>query len=395
MKLKKNWLRLIIMILGIALAVGAVWLFLPKIVSVVVYVIGLFMPFIIAYIFAKLVDPLVSWLQKKLKCPRAISAVLVIIFTVGIVGGAITAAVWKIVAEGRSLYEQVPAIYESVRGTVRMIGEKWATVNKNLPYNVQNVITNLGVQISEAATGFINRKSTPMVDYASRFAKALPKVFVAVIVFILSTYFMIQDSTEVEKLTKKIVSDKFYEHLVMLKTELKKYLGGYLRAQGILMIISFFVLFVEFSIIKVEYALLLALLIAFIDALPFFGSGLILWPWAIVDFASGNPSRGVWLIVFYLSIMLIRRFAEPKLVSSGIGTTPILTLMSMYVGYKVFSIGGLIVGPILLMIIISLYKAHMFDGIISGLNTIYRFTKEQFILLKNFLMKLIGSEENE
>lgn len=395
MKLKKNWIRLIIMVLGTAALIVAVWLFLPKIASVAGYIIGLFMPFILSYIFAKLVDPLVTWLQKKLKCPRGISAVLVIIFTVGIIGGALTMAIWKIVDECRSLYSQFPSIYESARDTMRMIGEKWAMVNKNLPQNIQDAVTNLGAQISNAATSFINRKSSPMVDYASRFAKALPRVFVAVVVFILSTYFMIQDSTNVSAITKKLVSEKVYERLEIVKCELKKYLGGYLKAQGILMIIAFVMLFIEFSAVRVDYSLLIALLIAFIDALPFFGSGLILWPWAVIEFASGNPSRGVWLVVFYLSIMLMRRFAEPKLVSNGIGASPILTLMSMYVGYKVFSIGGLIVGPILLMIIISLYKAHMFDGIIDGLNTVLNFTKEQFHLLKNFLVRLIRSDENE
>ncbi|MDD6483222.1 MAG: sporulation integral membrane protein YtvI [Clostridiales bacterium] len=395
MKLKQNWLRIILLILGIAALVACVWLFLPKILAVAGYIAQLFMPFIIAYLFAKLVDPLADWLQRKLKIPRGLSAVLVIIFIVGILGGAITMAVWKIVDELRSLYDQFPAIYANAKETAGILAQKWAAVYNNLPANMQDSLSNIGEQISDAATSFINRKSTPMVDYASRFAKALPKVFVAVIVFILSTYFMIQDSSLISNAAKRIVPERFYRRLDILKQELMKYLGGYLKAQGILMLIAFFMLFLELSIVGVEYAMLIALLIAFIDALPFFGSGLVLWPWAVVAFASGRPRMGVWLIIVYISVMVMRRFAEPKLVSSGIGTNPILTLMSMYIGYKIFSIGGLILGPVLLMFGISLYKAGMFDGILRGLKIFIIFTKEQCLLLKNFFIKLIRSDWNE
>ena len=395
MKLKRNWLRIVLLILGVVILGVCVWLFLPKILKLAGYLISLFMPFIIAFLFAKLVDPLTGWLQKRFKIPRGLSAVLVIILTIGIIGGAISVAVWKLIDEFRSLYEHFPAIYENARNTVHNLGEKWATLYENLPVNIQIALTDAGEQISEAATNFINRKSTPMVDYASRFAKALPKVFVAVIVFLLSTYFMIQDSKGISAALQKIVPVRFYERLDLLKRELTKYVGGYLKAQGILMLIAFLVLLVALSIVRVEYAMLIALLIAFIDALPFFGSGLIMWPWTVIEFAGGNPKMGVWLIIVYVLLMVIRRFAEPKLVSTGIGANPILTLMSMYIGYKIFSLGGLILGPVLLMLIISIYKAGLFDGLINGVKIIAVFIKKQFLMLKNLFINFIGSDWNE
>jgi predicted PurR-regulated permease PerM len=93
--------------------------------------------------------------------------------------------------------------------------------------------------------------------------------------------------------------------------------------------------------------------------------------------------------------MIMRRFAEPKLVSTGMGLHPILTLMSMYIGYKTLSIGGLILGPIILMLIISFYKAGVFDGLIRAVKRLGEFIKQQYMLFKAFLIKLTGSDEDE
>ena len=85
-----------------------------------------------------------------------------------------------------------------------------------------------------------------------------------------------------------VFSPKFVDRLNLIKTELKKYLGGYIKAQGILMCIAFAIMFIGLSILDIEYALLIALGIAFLDALPFFGSGLVLWPWSLISFLNGN-----------------------------------------------------------------------------------------------------------
>ena len=183
--------------------------------------------------------------------------------------------------------------------------------------------------------------------------------------------------------------------MTVVRGELRKYLGGYFKAQVILMGIVFVILLLELSVLRVSYALLIALGVAILDALPFFGSGLVLWPWAIISFATGDIKRGIGLVIVYVSIALVRRLAEPKLLSSRMGMNSILTLMSMYIGYRLLSIGGLILGPIIMMLGVSFYKAGVFDGIISFVKLVIKFINEQIILLKNFFVKLTGSEWNE
>jgi len=342
-----------------------------------------------------LVNPLANFLQKKLAIPRGLSAVLVIILTIGIIGSAIGWAIFKIIEEARQLYLQFPQIYNSWQATIEEFTTKWEAIYVKLPINVQYMISGIGESVSGKLSGFLDNKSEPVVDYASRFAKAVPKGFVGVIVFILSSYFMIADNKTVSQTVNKMLGEKACERMNVVRSELRIYLGGYFKAQVILMFIVFAILLVELSVLRVSYALLIALGVAILDALPFFGSGLVLWPWAIISFATGDIKRGIGLVIVYVSIALIRRLAEPKLLSSRMGMNSILTLMSMYIGYRLLSLGGLILGPIIMMLGVSFYKAGVFDGIISFVKLVIKFIKEQIILLKNFFVKLTGSEWNE
>lgn len=395
MKIKKNWIKVVLFTLLLAVVVVAIYIFLPRILKLIGFIVKLFLPFLLGYIFSMAVNPLADTLQKRLKIPRGLSAVLVIVLIVGILGGVLTFAIWKIIDEVRMLYTQFPTIYENLQTSVHNFAVKWSTVYENLPMNIQEAITAAGESISDKAANFINTKSTPMVDSAGSVAKALPSVFIGVVVFILSSYFMVTENKAVTSTVYKLFSDRFVERLRIVKTEIKKYLGGYLRAQGILMIIAFGIMFIGLSILDIDYALLIALGIAFLDALPFFGSGLILWPWTLISFLNGDIKHGVGLIIIYAAVALMRHFTEPKLVSSRIGMNPILTLMSMYVGYRTLSIGGMILGPIILMLIISFYKAGVFDAPIRILKNIYNFIKEQFMLFKEFVKNLIRSDWNE
>lgn len=204
MKLKKNWIKIIMFVAAAVLLCVGVYLFIPKILELAGFLISLFLPFLLGYLFSLAVNPLADTLQKRLKIPRGLSAVLVMVFIIGIVGGVLTFAVWKIVEEVRMLYTQFPAIYEGLQSSAHALGEKWSIIYDNLPNNIQEAITALGDSISDRAAGFINTQSSPMVDFAGRFAKALPKAFIGVVVFILSSYFMVSDNQMVTNAVKKL-----------------------------------------------------------------------------------------------------------------------------------------------------------------------------------------------
>jgi len=316
-------------------------------------------------------------IQKRFKLPRNISAIIVIFLFVGVVGGILTGVVWKIVDELKQIYENFPIIYVKIQNSWLQFSGKFDDIIKTMPQNVQDSVNGLYDQFMDWIAKVV--ANAKFLETAGDFAKKLPSILISIITFILSLYFMVSDSKNIDEMIKKHIPKSVQQRASLLKTEIKKYLGGYLKAQLVLMCISFLIILIGFLILRVEYALILALAIAIFDALPFFGSGAVLIPSALVNFVSGNISKGIGCLIIYLSVLLMRQLIEPKIVGKNIGMHPLLTLMSMYAGYRIFSIGGLILGPLVITIIISFYKVGIFDGIIKFVKTVFLKIKKEII----------------
>ncbi len=372
----------VISVLGVA-AIVLMAVFFPKLIGLAGSVVRLFMPFIIGYLFSLLVNPLAKALEKRFRLPRSVCAILVILLTVGVLGGILTAIIMKIVDEIKSIYENFPVIYVNMTYEWKEISDKFANIYAMLPSGVQEAVDNLTKNLFDSIAGLADIEYTPIFTSAGNFAKGLPGIFIAMIAFLLSSYFMISDSERVSGAINGIFSERFRHKIEAAKIEIKKYVGGYLKAQVIIMMFTFTILFIGLSILGVEYALIIALATAIFDALPFFGSGAVLWPWSIVSFLSGEIRVGVGLIIIYLCVIFTRQMIEPKIVSKKIGMNPIITLMSMYVGYKTLAIGGMIFGPLITMFCISLYRAGIFDGIIEFCRDITRIIKNEAVMIKN------------
>ena len=335
---------------------------LPKVAGVVGYTLWLFAPFITAYLLSLIVNPMVNGLEKRFHLPRGACSILVIVLTVGVLGGIATGIIWKIVDEIRNVYEDLPIIYENIRVTWLKMYVFFSDFVEMLPENFQNIFDDASNQVLEWMANLAT--NTQIVRSAGNIAKKLPSIFIVVVVFILALYFMITDAKKVSSAIKKPFSESFILKMEEFRTEIKKYVGGYIKAQLTIMCISFTILLIGLSLLKVDYSLVIALAVAFLDALPFFGSGAVLWPWSVISFIMGDVLSGVGLIIIYLAVILMRQFIEPKIVSKNIGIHPLTTLMSMYIGFRIFSIGGMILGPLVMVMIVSLYRTGIFDGVI-------------------------------
>jgi len=122
-------------------------------------------------------------------------------------------------------------------------------------------------------------------------------------------------------------------------------LGKWLKAECILLAVTFCQLLVGLLLIRQEYALLLAALIALIDALPVFGTGTVLAPWAAVECLLGNVPKGAALLALFAVISVVRSVLEPKLVP------PLASLAAMYVGFCAAGVAGMVLAPVLLLLV--------------------------------------------
>lgn len=371
-------------VLAVALII-CFFVFFSEIAGAVFYIVKLLAPFLFAFLISLAANPLAGWLQKKLKLPRGLTAILVIILIVGIAGGIIVGVVWKLVSELKSIYLQFPQISQNIIETFRRMSENLSRVYFALPKDFQSALDSVASNFETSISGLINDNYKPVMMGAGNVAKALPSIFVGIIIFILSLYFMISNDKPVKSIINKIIPSRVLNSMRDVGKQIRKYLGGYVKAQLIIMSISFVIVFAGLSILRVQYAMLIALGVALFDALPFFGSGAVLIPWSIISFITSDIKMGIGLLIIYLSVIFTRQMIEPKIVSSNIGINPILTLMSMYIGYRVFSIGGMILGPVILMFIVSFYKAGAFDGAILFVKKLFAFIKSEIVDLYNYL----------
>lgn len=125
----------------------------------------------------------------------------------------------------------------------------------------------------------------------------------------------------------------------------------WLRAEFLLILVTFGILFVGFVWMRLEYALLAAVFIALVDALPVLGTGTVLFPWALGCFLMGDTERGLALLVVYGVGLTVHTLLEPRLLAGQADLPPITALLAMYVGFRFMGVGGMVLFPVVLLLL--------------------------------------------
>lgn len=173
-----------------------------------------------------------------------------------------------------------------------------------------------------------------------------PKAMIFTLVSVISAFYFSMDLKKVNSQVLSVFPLKWQERGKRLKNLLLGTTFKYLRAYLLIMLITFSLLFVGFSVLKIKYALILSALFALIDFLPVLGVGALLVPWGIFELIRGNFKLGIGLIVMYLVIAVVRQVTEPKIIGANFGIHPLLTLFSMYMGLSLFGVTGMVLGPV-------------------------------------------------
>lgn len=335
------------------------------IIYVVPKLITFFMPFVVGWIVALIANPLVRLLEKKVKIMRKHSSMVIIIMVLVTIISVGYLAVSSIGGQLIGFIEDVPRIYENISAEVKTFGENMQGFYERLPEGIQETLMSLQASIGETVGNIVSGIGAPTVTASFNFAKNIPAILIAVIFTVLSAYFFLAEREKILESGRKMIPKIVQEKWKLIYGSLKGVAGGYIKAQVKIMSIVALILFIGFLLLKVDYAILLAILIALLDALPFFGTGTALMPWAIVKFISGDYQFGLGLLIIYGVSQLVRQLIQPKIVGESIGINPLSSLILMYAGYKLYGVMGMIFSVPIGMIVINLYKAGFFDNIIK------------------------------
>ncbi len=325
-----------------------------------------YMPFLIAFIISLMLEPLIRFLMRKLKLKRKQSSIVVIIFIMGIIIGLITWTVSSLISEGSSLLNN---INEYVEITTKKIQDMIAQINiKNL--NIPDAVLSAIENSSKDLLNMLASELQNIIKSLLNFITSIPTIGIYLSVTFLALYFMCTDKVymidQLEHHLPEVWVKKLYRHL----KDLVKVLGGYLKAEATLIIISFVISLIGLYIfhfvgLNVKYPLLYAVAIGFVDALPIFGSGTVMVPWAIIEGFNGDIKLGIAVLGLWIVMSIIRQLIEPRIVGNHIGIHPIFTLIAMYTGFKLIGVIGLFIGPIALIILKNIFSAILDKGIIK------------------------------
>lgn len=333
-------------------------------------VIKFMLPFIIAWIIAMIVDPIVKFLEKKMKIKRKAGSAVVIVLVLAIVSIIIYFVCAKLIEEIIGFAYVIPDIWKKVVYALQNIE---ITSRLKFIYNLSPdfkiASAKVGNAIGEAiANGLENGANTAAsLESGTSLVSSIPNIIISIIMTILASYMFVADRDYIPGVIKKLIPESVRKRLSIITSSMKSAVGGYFAAQMKIMGVVFVILLVGFLIIRVEYAAVVALLIAFLDFLPFFGTGTVMVPWAIISFFNQNYKFAIGILVIWAVSQIVRELIQPKLLSDSMGLPPIPTLFLLYVGFKFGGALGLIFAVPIGMIIYNLYKAGVFSNFIVSI----------------------------
>lgn len=323
------------------------------------WIVPVMLPFLIAFLAASLIQIAVRRISGENTGKKKLCAILFCAAFYMLLFFVIMAAGSKLLGWLMELVESAPYFYQSrivpfieklsyhMEMTANSAGME---ISSQIEKVFQDVVQNMGTYISEF--------SVKMMSAASAGIKEIPGFFVKVIITIVSTFFIAIDYDKIFDFFKKYLPQDKVDALYRGKKRMGEIAGIYLKSYCFLFFLTFIELAIGFLILRIPYAVLVALAIAVFDILPVLGTGGILLPWAALLLFMQNVPLAVGILILYLVITVVRNVVEPRFVGKRIGLHPLATLIAMFLGLKFTGIIGMIAFPVALAAVSGLKKSE-------------------------------------
>lgn len=328
----------------------------PKklIIALVLLLIGLgvyfylsaLMPILLAFFTALLLEPLVQGLQKSFRTKnRLLSVIVTFILFVCFISTLFLLAITKLVNEGIKFLNRLPYYVIEFNLFIEEVIQNFNEAVETLPPGILSEIQRQG-DIIYAKTKLYGDLA---ISHLASFAQGIPNLIVVTLVFLITLFLISMDLPRLK--------ESFYTHFKEENAQKVRYmferLGyvfiGFFKAQFLVSIVIFIVSYIGLLIISSRNALLLAVIIWIIDFIPLIGSIVILAPWSLFTFITGDSAMGIKLLILAGILLSLRRTLEPKIMGDQIGLSALSTLIAIYLGFYFLGVIGLIVGPLLII----------------------------------------------
>ena len=325
-----------------------------------------FMPFVVGWILALLANPLVRFLERRVKLVRRHGSMLIIIAALAIVIGLFYGASLLVYREMGSFLADAPEIYQSVIAEIENALQNGRKLAEYFPQNLQPPLLAFSDNLDGLFGKLVSRAAEPTVQIAGHVAKSIPNLLVNMVIIILSSYLFLADRESIMRWLKEHLPAFVFRYIEYMKRDAKGLIGGYFLAQFRIMCVVALILAAGFLVLGVRYGVLLAFLTAILDFLPIFGTGTVLFPWAVVKLFAGEYAYATGLILLYILTQVVRQIIQPKIVGESMGLPPLMTLFLLYLGFKLRGLTGMILAVPVGLVFINFYKYGAFDSMIRN-----------------------------
>ncbi len=331
-------------VLTAALAAALLWVALKFLLPVLA-------PFILAFLTAAVCEPVVKYLSGRCNMRRGIASALCVLTVLLSLVGFVLLVLFRLFDEAVGLLNELPEMTSGLPALFEKIDRAARRFIVSFPQGVRDYLNDAIAATGEALLALPGSLSAAALGYLGSMAERAPGTVLALVTYAIGSFFISASYDKIISFLRRQIPERFQKRMADLRPELTEGLGQWLRAELTLMAITFAILTAAFALMGVEYGAVIALITAFIDALPVLGSGVVLIPWALVLLLGGDTGRALGLFMTYLVALLARSCLEPKLLGDRFGVEPAAALLAMYAGFKLAGVTGMVLFPIVLMLL--------------------------------------------
>ena len=332
--MKKPW-RLALCALCFA---AAVWLTAR-------YLLPIGLPFLLGWLVSRAAEPAVKRLAGR-GFPRWLAAFLCVTGVLALLAGIAWLLGRSVCAGATELAARLPAELSSLSAPLGRLKRRLLVLSARLPEGMAEAVGAWLEGFFAGSSGLAESVSGWLLRFVTGTVSSVPEIALFLLTALLSAYLIATELPRLGAAVKKLLPDARRTQLEALWRRLKAALGGYCKAQVRLMGVTFLIVAAGLLLLRRSYALPLAALIAAVDALPVFGVGTVMVPWGIVTLLRGDTLTGLGLLAVYGAASLTRTVLEPRFLGRQIGLSPLLTLVCLYAGFRLYGILGMILLPV-------------------------------------------------
>ena len=333
-------------------------------------VVGILMPFILAFIMAWMFNPVIAWLQRHLRLTRRLFSYILVLVFYALLFGLCLFFAGQLISQAVDLARSVPGFIADLQGLYNELITWLQEVLSRLPAEYASVgdeIFSLLNSAFEWLKTLLSGALGYVMSISRNVALEVPNFVIFLTVLVLASCIITADFPNLRENIYGYLGVRGKNSVRLMGHSFRAAVFGFFRSQLIFALLDMGIILVAFFIIGVSYPLPIALVLAFLDFIPFFGAGTVLVPWGLICMAIGLFDMGWKLLLLYGILYIIRRIFEPRILGGATGFSSLQMLFSMYAGMRIAGVTGLVVAPIVWITGVNFLKTGVLDGVMSDI----------------------------